>query len=665
MTNSFQTGFLRREKALYFGPAANPFVADTTSDLPQNTMVARQMNVLEKKIIPGAEQRQTLESAVVRMAGDSGDGMQVTGGQFTLATALAGNDLATFPDFPAEIRAPAGTTFGVSSFQINFGSRVIKTAGDSFDVLVAMNPAALKVELPGLKTGGMILVNKGEFTERNLRKAGYDADPLGDGSLDGYRVISLDISQLTMDAVKDTGLGKKEAERCKNFWALGFVYWMFGRDRAPTIDWLKQKFAKVPAVAEANVAALNAGHALAETSEAIDGFHGFAIEKASIEPGLYRTVTGAEAMAWGLAAGGSLANLKMVFCSYPITPASPVLHSLSRMTQFGVTTFQAEDEIAAICAAIGASYAGDMGVTSSSGPGIALKGEAIGLAISVELPLVIINSQRAGPSTGLPTKTEQSDLFQAVYGRNADAPLCVLAARSPADCFDVAIEAVRIATKFMTPVIVLTDGYIGNAAEPWLIPDISKLDPINVTFRTDPEGFKPFLRDPATLARAWAKPGTPGLEHRIGGIEKDAESGHISYDPANHQRMTDLRAAKINGIAKDVAPQRVESGPDRGRLAVVGWGSTYGPISRAVDNLLGQGLAVSHIHLRNIWPLPDNLGELLAGFDKILVPEMNAGQLVKLLRSEYLVDAEGLSKVTGQPFKIAELEDAIRARLEG
>jgi 2-oxoglutarate ferredoxin oxidoreductase subunit alpha len=622
------------------------------------------MNILEKKIVPSTERRQTLESAVVRMAGDSGDGMQVTGGQFTLATALAGNDLATFPDFPAEIRAPAGTTFGVSSFQINFGSRVIKTAGDSFDVLVAMNPAALKVELPGLKTGGLILVNKGEFTERNLRKAGYDADPLGDGSLDGYRVISLDISQLTMDAVKETGLGKKEAERCKNFWALGFVYWMFGRDRAPTVEWLKQKFAKVPAVAEANIAAMNAGHALAETSEAIDGFHGFAIEKASIEPGLYRTVTGAEAMAWGLAAGGSLANLKTVFCSYPITPASPVLHSLSRMTQFGVTTFQAEDEIAAICAAIGASYAGDMGVTSSSGPGIALKGEAIGLAISVELPLVIINSQRAGPSTGLPTKTEQSDLFQAVYGRNADAPLCVLAARSPADCFDVAIEAVRIATKFMTPVIVLTDGYIGNAAEPWLIPDISKLDSINVTFRTDPEGFKPFKRNPETLARAWAKPGTPGLEHRIGGIEKDAESGHISYDPANHQRMTDLRAAKINGIAKDVAPQRVESGPDRGHLAVVGWGSTYGPISRAVDNLLGQGLAVSHIHLRNIWPLPDNLGELLAGFGKVLVPEMNAGQLVKVLRSEYLVDAEGLSKVTGQPFKIAELEAAIRARLE-
>lgn len=622
------------------------------------------MNVVEKPALPEATLRETLESAVVRLAGDSGDGMQVTGGQFTLATALAGNDLSTFPDFPAEIRAPAGTTFGVSSFQINFGSRVIKTAGDSFDVLVAMNPAALKVELPGLKPGGMILVDSGGFSQRNLRKAGYGADPLADGSLDGYRVIALDISQLTLDAVEEIGLSKKDGQRCKNFWALGYVYWMFGRDRQPTIDWLRQKFAKLPDVAEANIAALNAGHALAETAEESDSFHGFVIGKAEIEPGLYRTVTGAEAMAWGLAAAGSLARLKTVFCSYPITPASPILHSLSRMTDFGVTTFQAEDEIAAVCAAIGASYAGNMGVTSSSGPGLALKGEALGLAISVELPLVVINSQRAGPSTGLPTKTEQSDLFQAIYGRNGDSPLCVLAARSPADCFDIAIEAVRIATKYMTPVIVLTDGYIGNASEPWLIPDVRKLPSIPVTFRTDPEDFKPFLRDPETQARAWAVPGTPGLEHRIGGIEKDAETGHISYDPANHQRMTDLRASKIRGIAADFPAQCVEAGSDTGRLAVVGWGSTYGPISRAVENLLGQGMSVSHIHLRNIWPLPANLGELLAGFERVLVPEMNAGQLVALLRSEYLVEAESLSKVTGQPFKIAELEAALRAHLE-
>lgn len=622
------------------------------------------MNVEKKPTPSQASGRETVESAVVRLAGDSGDGMQVTGGQFTLATALAGNDLATFPDYPAEIRAPAGTTFGVSAFQINFGSRVIKTAGDSFDVLVAMNPAALKVELPGLKRGGLIVVDTGDFNERQLRKAGYEADPLGDGSLDGYRVIALDISQLTLDAVKEVGLGKKEALRCKNFWALGYVYWMYGRDRQPTIDWLQTKFAKVPQVAEANIAAMNAGHRLAETSETLDGFHGFALEKASIEPGLYRTVTGAEAMAWGLAAAGVSANLKTVFCSYPITPASPVLHSLAHMGAFGVTTFQAEDEIAAVCAAIGASYAGSLGVTSSSGPGIALKGEALGLAISVELPLVVINSQRAGPSTGLPTKTEQSDLFQAVYGRNGDSPLCVLAARSPADCFDVAIEAVRIATKYMTPVIVLTDGYIGNAAEPWLVPDIESLAPIEVSFRTDPDDFHPFRRDRETLARAWVAPGTPGLEHRIGGIEKDAESGHISYDPANHQRMTDLRAEKIMRIAGDVAEQAIEAGPDNGPLCVVGWGSTYGPISRAVDNLLAEGHAVSHVHLRNIWPLPANLGALLARFDNVIVPEMNNGQLVKVLRSEYLIDAESMPKVTGQPFKIAELEDALRQRLE-
>jgi len=622
------------------------------------------MNIIERQDLPQDSLREQVESAVVRFAGDSGDGMQVTGGQFTLATALAGNDLATFPDYPAEIRAPQGTTFGVSSFQINFGSRVIKTSGDSFDVLVAMNPAALKVELPGLKPGGVILVDTHDFDERHLRRAGIETNPLEDGSLDPYRVIAIDISQLTMDAVADHGLNKKEALRCKNFWALGYIYWMFARDRAPTQQWLREKFAKLPDVAEANIAALNAGHALAETAEQQDNFHGFALAKAEIEPGLYRTVTGAEAMAWGLAAAGVLSGLETVFCSYPITPASPVLHSLSRLGDYGVTTFQAEDEIAAVCAAIGASYAGKIGVTSSSGPGVALKGEALGLAISTELPLVLVNSQRAGPSTGMPTKTEQSDLFQAVYGRNGDAPLCVIAARSPADCFDVAIEAVRIAIKFMTPVIVLTDGYIGNAAEPWLIPDLESLSPLKVSFRTDPEGFEPFVRNPETLARDWVKPGTPGLEHRIGGIEKDARTGHISYDPANHQKMTELRDAKIQGIASHLMPQIVEAGPEFGELAVVGWGSTYGPISRAVENLSNRGVAVSHIHLRHIWPLPSNLGDLLAGFKRVLVPEMNDGQLVKLLRSEYLIDAEGLNKITGQPFKIAELESAFEARLE-
>tara|TARA_B110000483_G_scaffold98954_1_gene121379 strand:- start:1121 stop:3001 length:1881 start_codon:yes stop_codon:yes gene_type:complete len=623
-------------------------------------------NTALKNEAPNGAPRQSLDSAVVRFAGDSGDGMQVTGGQFTLSAALAGNNLATFPDFPAEIRAPVGTTFGVSSFQINFGSSVIKTSGDDFDLLVAMNPAALFVELKGLKQGGIIVVDKGSFSDRNLRKAGYEENPLENGILDAYRLIQLDISQLTLDAVKEHGLSNKEALRCKNFWTLGYVYWMFAHKRKETIDFLRTKFAKRPDIAEANISALNAGHSLGETSEAADGFQGFAIPKSEdAAPGLYRTVMGSEAMAWGLTAGAQLANLHMTFCSYPITPASSVLHQLSNMSEYNLSTFQAEDEIAAVCAAIGASYAGNLGVTSSSGPGIALKGEAIGLAIGIEIPLVILNTQRAGPSTGLPTKTEQSDLYQAVYGRNADSPLVVLAARSPAHCFEVAVEAVRLATKYMTPVMVLSDGYIGNAAEPWLIPDIDAIEPFPVTFRTDPEGFHPFVRDEETLARAWAIPGTPELMHRIGGIEKDYDSGHISYDPSNHQKMTDTRAAKIKGIANDVPAQTIHAGPDSGPVAVVGWGSTYGSINRAVSSLLDQGKQVSHIHLTNIWPLPANLGELLAGFDKVLVPEMNTGQLLTVLRSEYLVPAKGINKVNGQPFKIRELEQAIKAEMEG
>ena len=623
-------------------------------------------NTALKNEAPNGTPRQSLDSAVVRFAGDSGDGMQVTGGQFTLSAALAGNNLATFPDFPAEIRAPVGTTFGVSSFQINFGSSVIKTSGDDFDLLVAMNPAALFVELKGLKQGGIIVVDKGSFSDRNLRKAGYEENPLENGILDAYRLIQLDISQLTLDAVKEHGLSNKEALRCKNFWTLGYVYWMFAHKRKETIDFLRTKFAKRPDIAEANISALNAGHSLGETSEAADGFQGFAIPKSEdAAPGLYRTVMGSEAMAWGLTAGAQLANLHMTFCSYPITPASSVLHQLSNMSEYNLSTFQAEDEIAAVCAAIGASYAGNLGVTSSSGPGIALKGEAIGLAIGIEIPLVVLNTQRAGPSTGLPTKTEQSDLYQAVYGRNADSPLVVLAARSPAHCFEVAVEAVRLATKYMTPVMVLSDGYIGNAAEPWLIPDIDAIEPFPVTFRTDPEGFHPFVRDEETLARAWAIPGTPELMHRIGGIEKDYDSGHISYDSSNHQKMTDTRAAKIKGIANDVPAQTIHAGPDSGPVAVVGWGSTYGSINRAVSSLLDQGKQVSHIHLTNIWPLPANLSELLAGFDKVLVPEMNTGQLLTVLRSEYLVPAKGINKVNGQPFKIRELEQAIKAEMEG
>ncbi len=614
---------------------------------------------------PAERDRVERESVVVRFAGDSGDGMQLTGGRFTQTTALAGNDLTTFPDFPAEIRAPAGTTTGVSAFQINFGARTIKTSGDALDLLVAMNPAALKVELGNLRSGGLLIVDTGSFTERNLRKAGYEKNPLDDGVLGDCRTIGIDVSKLTLDAVEGCGLSRKEALRCKNMWTLGLVYWMYGHERQPTADWLTQKFAARPELANANIAALNAGHAFGETAELAGDLVGYTVPPARIAPGLYRTVTGGEALAWGLVAGAELAGLEIVFASYPITPATPVLHTLASLQQFGVVTFQAEDEIAAVCAAIGASYAGSLGVTSSSGPGLALKAEALGLAVTTELPLVIINSQRAGPSTGMPTKTEQSDLQQALFGRNADSPIPVLSARSPSDCFEVAIEAVRIASKYMTPVIVLSDAYIANASEPWLIPDVDNLPRFPVTFHTEPEGFHPFLRDESTLARAWAVPGTPGLEHTVGGLEKDYDSGHISYDPANHQRMTEVRKAKIDGIADDTPPQSVELGAERGRLAVVGWGSTYGPISRAVSNLRDQGLDVSHVHIRHIWPLPRNLGELLGGFERVLVPEMNTGQLLRLLRGEYLIAAEGLNKVSGQPFKIAEIEAAIRARLEG
>lgn len=613
---------------------------------------------------PDASTREELESAVVRFAGDSGDGMQLTGGQFTQATALAGNDLATFPDFPAEIRAPVGTTFGVSSFQINFGARRIMTSGDDFDVLVAMNPAALKVEMPRLRKGGLLIADSGTFNDRNLAKAGFSENPLEDGTVDPFRVVSLDISGMTQEAVKDFDVSKKEALRCKNMWALGFVYWLFGRDRKATQDWLQNKFAAMPDIAGANVAALNAGHAMGETAEMPDGIHGFHIAPAEISKGLYRTVTGTEALAWGLAKGTELADLELVFASYPITPASPLLHSLAKMQHLGITTFQAEDEIAAVCAAIGASYAGSLGITSSSGPGIALKGEAIGLALSAELPLVIVNSQRGGPSTGLPTKTEQSDLYQAVYGRNGDSPLVVLSTRSASDCFEVGIEAVRLATKYMTPVMLLTDGYISNAAEPWKIPDLDSYEPFPVTFHQDKEGFHPFLRDEKTQARVWAKPGTPDLMHRIGGIERSYDTGHISYDADNHQKMTDVRAAKIDGIANDIPKQEIELGADTGKVCVVGWGSTYGPINRAVDGLVKRGKDVAHVHLRHIWPLPANLKELLSGFDHVLVPEMNNGQLLTVLRAELLVDAKGVNKVSGQPFKIAEVEQAILEVLE-
>ena len=607
-----------------------------------------------------------LEAMVVRFAGDSGDGMQLTGGQFTLSTALAGNDLATFPDFPAEIRAPQGTTFGVSAFQINFGSTSIDTAGDQPDVLIAMNPAALKMNAGQVREGGLIIADEGEFTQRNLAKAGYEQSPLEDGSLAKWQVVHFNISQLTLDSVKPFALGNKEALRCKNMWTLGLVLWMFDRERQPIVDWLKSKFAKAPELAEANIAALNAGHAYGETVEMGAPFKQHHIDAAPAEPGLYRTVTGAEALALGLVAGCELARLPMFFGSYPITPASPLLHHLARLKEFGITTFQAEDEIAAICAAIGASYAGKLGITSSSGPGIALKTEAIGLAIMTELPLVVVNSQRGGPSTGLPTKTEQSDLYQAVYGRNADAPLPVIAARSPADSFECAIEACRIATRYMTPVMLLTDGYIANAAEPWRVPEMANYQPFPVKYFDTPPGegeeILPYSRND-DLARPWIKPGTPGLEHRIGGIEKAPGTGNIDYSPGVHQEMTNTRWAKVAGVAGSIPDQEVCLGHEGAELAVIGWGSTFGPIHQAVRRALSKGQSVAHVHVRHIWPMPKNMSELVRSFKHILVPEMNMGQFKTVLRDQFLVDAKALTKVSGHPFRIAEIEAAIDATL--
>jgi len=607
--------------------------------------------------------RQTLDSVVIRFAGDSGDGMQLVGSQFTETTAVAGNDLATFPDFPAEIRAPAGTTFGVSGFQIHFASHDVLTPGDAPDVLVAMNPAALKVNLGDLPAGRLIILNTDAFTPGNLRKAGYSSNPLEDGTLDRYRLLPIDISKHATAAVAEFNLGNKEAVRTKNVWTLGLLYWLFGRDRSSTVTWLERKFAKTPALGHANVSALNAGHIYGETAELPAGIAAYSIPKAKLAPGLYRNITGNEALAWGLAAAGKLAKKSIMFGSYPITPASSVLHALAPLKHFGITTFQAEDEISAVCSAIGASFAGSIGVTSTSGPGMALKGEAIGYAIMTELPLVILDVQRAGPSTGMPTKTEQSDLFQAVWGRNGDAPLCVLAPDSPGDCFYMAIEAVRIATQFMTPVILLSDGYIANGAEPWVVPKFADLPPISIEHRTDPTGFHPYVRDPSTLSRVWATPGTPGLEHRLGGLEKDYASGNISYDPDNHHKMTLVRAQKIANIANVIPPQDVSEGPSTGTLAVVSWGSTYGSVKEAVRRQRLAGADVSHIHIRYLWPLPTNLADLLRGFEKILVPELNNGQLVRLLRAEHLLPAQPLTKVAGQPFRVAEVEAGIRAAL--
>lgn len=603
------------------------------------------------------------QNIVVRFAGDSGDGMQLTGTNFTLATALHGNNLSTFPDFPAEIRAPVGATFGVSAFQIYFGSEDVTTAGDEVEVLVAMNPAALITNLKYLVEGGLVIVDTGAFNDKNLAKAKYESNPLEDGSLQAYKVLAIDIHSQVIAAVQEFGLSHKMGLRCKNMWTLGLVFWLFDREKQSTIDGLQAKFANKPDIANANIAALNAGNAYGETAELPTGIEVYKVPKADQHPGTYRNMDGTTALAWGLLAGGQLANLGILFASYPITPASGLLHTLAARKDYDVITFQAEDEIAAVCAAIGASFAGSLGVTSSAGPGIALKQEAISLAVSAELPLVVVNTQRGGPSTGLPTKTEQSDLLQAIYGRHGDTPLPVVASSHPGDCFDTAIEAVRLATKYMTPVMLLSDGYIANASAPWLIPDFDEYEPFPVKFHDKPEGFTPSLRDAETLARVWAKPGTVGLEHRIGGIEKSYDTGDISYDPDNHQKMTDTRKAKIDNIANDIPLQEVHLGSDTGKLVVVGWGSTYGAIHQAVKRSIRQGLDVSHIHIRHMWPLPANLKDLLTGYENILIPEMNTGQLVKIIRSEYLLDAKALNKVSGQPFKISEIEDAIQSEL--
>ena len=604
----------------------------------------------------------TLRGAVVRFAGDSGDGMQVTGTQFTAATALAGNDLATFPDYPAEIRAPAGTTYGVSGFQINFAATDVFTPGDAPDVLVAMNPAALKTNVKDLKRGGLLIVNTGAFTQQNLKKAGYENNPLETDVVDGYNLLAIDITKNTLSAVKEMGISTKEANRCKNFWTLGLMFWIYGRELESTIQWIESKFGKEPLVAQANVLALKGGWAYGETAEI--SHYRYEVPAAPVAKGTYRNIGGNQATALGIAAAAQLSGVEVVFGAYPITPASDILHDLSRFKAYGVTTVQMEDEIAAICVSIGAAYSGKLGITASSGPGIALKTEAMGLAIATELPLVIINVQRGGPSTGLPTKTEQADLLQAVYGRNGEAPLAVFAAASPGDCFYMTLEAVRLAVKYMTPVMLLTDGYLANGAEPWRVPNVADLPKIDVTFRTDPAGFHPFLRDPATLARPWAVPGTPGLLHRIGGIERDYNSGNISYDPDNHEKMSKTRAAKIAGMVRDVPDQKIEVGTDSGKLLVLGWGSTYGAIREAVQRSRDRGLDVSHAQVRYLNPFPKNLGDLLKRFERVLVPEMNLGQLVKILRSEYLVPAESFTKIKGMPFKIDEIEEKIRQVME-
>ncbi|HKV11155.1 MAG TPA: 2-oxoacid:acceptor oxidoreductase subunit alpha [Thermoanaerobaculia bacterium] len=610
-----------------------------------------------REIVP-----EKIDEVVIRFAGDSGDGMQLTGTQFTNTSALVGNDLSTLPDFPAEIRAPAGTLPGVSAFQVRIADYDIHTPGDAPDVLVAMNPAALKKELKDLKPNGIIIVNTDEFNTRNFAKANIVSNPLEDGSLESYRVFQAALTTMTRRTLEGSGLDTKSMDRCKNMFALGMCYWLFSRPLENTVEWLKKQFAKKPHLAEANIAVLKAGWNFCDITELFH--HRYEVPAAAMEPGLYRNIMGNSALAMGLIAASRRSGLPLFLGAYPITPASDVLHELSRYKNFGVTTFQAEDEIAAVCSAVGASFGGALGVTVSSGPGIALKTEAMNLAVMTELPLVVCNIQRGGPSTGLPTKTEQADLLQVMFGRNGESPMPVLAASSPKDCFDMALEAVRIATHYMVPVVLLSDGYIANGSEPWKLPRVEDLPDLRVEFHTESEGFKPYARNPETLTRPWAIPGTPGLEHRIGGIEKEEITGNVSYDPDNHERMVRLRAEKVERVAASIPDLEVHGDPQGGDLLVLGWGSTAGAITGAVNSARRLGLLVSRAHLRHLNPFPKNLGEVLARFDRVLLPEMNLGQLALLIRARYLKDVITLSKVKGQPFTRQEILDKIQQLME-
>ena len=602
-----------------------------------------------------------LSDVTVRFAGDSGDGMQLTGSQFTNTTALVGNDLSTLPDYPAEIRAPAGTTYGVSGFQLHFSSDDIHTPGDAPDILVAMNPAALKTNIKDLKPGGTIIININSFDNRNFKLAGYESNPLEDGTIDGYNVVQVPLSQLTKTALEDSGLSAKEIDRCKNFFALGMMYWLYSRPIEPTIEWIHLKFKSKQDIAAANEKALKSGYYFGENTELFTTRYN--VQPAKLIRGRYRNISGNEALAIGFVTASVKSGLPLFLGSYPITPASDILHELSKHKNFGVRTFQAEDEIAAISAAIGASFSGALGITTTSGPGVALKTEAIGLAVMTELPLIIIDIQRGGPSTGLPTKTEQADLLQAMYGRNSEAPVVVIAPSTPADCFNMALEAARIATTYMVPVMYLSDGYLANGSEPWKIPDPDKIPEIHVELRTDPENFQPYKRD-ENLARPWAVPGTPGLEHRIGGLEKANVTGDVSYDPENHEFMVRLRAQKVKNIENDIPDLKVEGDKDA-ELLLVGWGSTYGSIREAVNRARGKGLKVAHAHFRYLNPFPKNTAEVLRKYKYVVCPEINMGQLSKLLRQDFLVDVESFNKIQGLPFKSFEIESKIESIIGG